>query len=95
MANVRNANTYYADTTGSITSKNIAVYGVVITPIGGTADIILQDVTTSANKMRLEVADGTSEFFNFAVTPIIFPNGFSISTLTNCVATFFIKESQK
>ena len=96
MANIRNANTYYMDTTtASLTISNIKVLGVLVTATSANAILNLQDVTTSDNKMNLRVAtSGDSKYFDFADSPVVFPTGIKPSVVTNCVATAVIRETR-
>jgi len=95
MANVRNTNTYYIDTTGSLVIANIKVLGVVVTATSANAILNLQDNTTSDNKLNLRVAtSGESKFFDFADSPVLFSTGIKPSTVTNCVATVIIQETR-
>lgn len=88
MANVRNGNTVYVDATGAITDSGAKVAGVVLTATAANAVLVLQDSSGSpVNKVDLRVAtSGSSQFFDFSVTPLWFPNGIEIGTLTNAKA---------
>lgn len=95
MANVRNANTYYIDTTTAIEVPGLKVAYVIVTATAASAILNLQDVTTTANKANLRVAtSGATEVFDFSECPLFFPNGIIPSVVTNCVATCVLTESR-
>lgn len=96
MANVRNANTFYVDGTASdLEVKNIRVAYITVTSTAATASLILQDVTTTANKIRVDIASANETVeLNFDENPIVFPNGIKPATVTNCVATLVLRESR-
>jgi hypothetical protein len=94
LANASNGNTLYVDSTGDIlTRKNVLVTYITVTPTGA-ASVIIQDVTTAATKLRLDVATGTnSVVFDYSYNPILFPNGIRVSTLTNALVTFTFRNT--
>ena len=89
MANAFNSNTFYVDTTGTFTAADAHIIThVVLTATSASARIVLQDATTSSNKLDLRVVvSGDSKVFDFADAPIRFEGGVKVSTLTNGVAT--------
>ena len=94
MANVRNSNTYFIDATGSVTAKNIKVVGVIFTA-SGAAQLIVKDVTTGATKLDLKAtAANISQHFILDQSPIVFPNGIDVTTVTNCTATLILEETR-
>lgn len=96
MANVRNSNTYLIDGTATtLAVSNILVTHITVTATSANAVLVLQDVTTNAKKIELRVAtSGSTQVFDFADNPIVFPNGVNPATVTNCVATAHIRESR-
>lgn len=93
MANVRNSNTYYVDTTTTLAVKGLRVSHVTVTATGANAVLVLKDVTTGNAKADLRVAaSGASQVFNYSENPIFFPNGIDPATVTNCVATLNLLE---
>lgn len=95
MANTRNGNTYYIDTTGSLAVPGVAILSLTITGSGGAAVLELQDVTTTAPKGRWEVEDDTTQLFDYSDHPIVFPNGISVVTATTCAVVAVIREARK
>ncbi len=88
MANVRSGNSHYVDATGVLASGNVKVIGVVVTATNTNAVVAIADSAGTTAKLNLRVAtSGTTEFFNFADTPILFPNGVNVTTLTNAIVT--------
>lgn len=95
MASIRNGNTYYIDDTTALTAANVKVTKITVTATSANAILNLQDVTTGANKINLRVAtSGTTEVFDFSDDPLLFPNGISPNTVTNCNATCVISEAR-
>lgn len=96
VANVRNGNTYYVDSTGSLDIKNIKISSIYLTSTGASARIVLSDSSTGATKIDLRIAaSGESKLFESENASIVFPNGITITTLSNAVATLLLEESQK
>jgi len=92
MANAHNGNTLYIDSTGAIgPSKNVKVSHIFITGTGAAPRLVLQDGTTNKIDVRLM---GTSQtgHLPFDPVPMYFPNGVTVSTITNCVATIVISQ---
>lgn len=100
MANIRNSNTAYIDTAAALTDiekRNIKITGILVTPDGGgVAQLVLQDKTTTANKVdiRMQSTD-RSELYNYTENPLVFPNGIVAATVTNCVATLSLQETRR
>ena len=102
MANVRNSNTFYIDTAaanvtaataGNLALRNVKVLYIMIAPTGSTADFVVKDVTTGALKFSVDLATQETKVLDFSRRPIVFPNGISPSTVTNCRVTMVIEES--
>jgi hypothetical protein len=88
MANVRNGNTVYVDSTGDLTTTATRVYYIIMSATGGGAILVLQDAGANVNKMRLSHPnDKETHVFDFTARPLYFPGGVAVSTLTNCNAT--------
>jgi len=95
MANIRNANTFYVDATGNLTVPNIKVFYITITSTANSAVVVIKDVTTGALKFDLRIATaGDPVRLNYSDSPLVFPNGIDVTTLTNAIVTFGIQESQ-
>jgi len=87
MANAANGNTLYIDSTGAVgPTKNVRISGIFMTSTAATASLILRDGST--NKARYDIAAAnTTEYFDVSAVPMYFPNGVTVNTVTNCVAT--------
>lgn len=94
MANVRNANTYYIDATGSLTLKNIKALFIIITATAANARLVLKDITTGATKMDVRITAADGQFFDFSSAPLVFPNGIDVTTVTNCIAVVTVEETR-
>lgn len=94
MANVRNGNTIYVDSAATLTTdKNLHVVNVLVTATAASAVVVLADPDGTSLKADLRVAtNGTTESFMF-VTPVFFPNGIKVTTLTNAIATIIYTRS--
>jgi len=103
MANVRNSNTYFIDTASSggppattniLDVKNIKVIGINIRATAANAVFVISDnASTQVIKWSAALAvDDTSQYDDLSDTPIIFPNGIAVTTLTNVVATLIVRE---
>lgn len=89
MANIRNSNSFYIDSTGALnTDANTRVFYIVITSTAAPGTITIADNQgTPVTKLSLavDVAD-RSTIFDFSRKPLIFPNGINITAITNCTA---------
>lgn len=103
MANLRNSNTFYVDTSiatatsgtsGNLDSKNVRITHITVTCTTAGGILTLRDVDTGATKVSIRLATAnTSEVFNYADNPMVFPNGINPQTVTNCVASVHIRET--
>ena len=94
MANVRSNNTHYIDSTGALIDANVKVVGITLTATAANAVLLLKNYADSRSKIDLRVAtSGATEFFNFAETPLVFPDGIYVKTLTNAIATLIYNNS--
>lgn len=95
MANARNGNSWYVDTSsGTLGTKNYVVYYVTVTATSSNGVLVLQDnAATAINKIDLRVpTSGSTVRFNFSDCPLVFPNGIKAGTVTNCNATIIGRE---
>lgn len=93
MANVRSGNTFYVDSTGTLTSIGTKVSYILLSSTGANATVTLQDENTSANVMTLKIdAAHGSQLFDFSRIPLFFPGGVKISAISNAVATVVYNE---
>jgi len=96
MANLLNGNTFYIDSTSpDLERKQALVVYIALTATASNAIMVLSDVGAAPQKkLELRVAGaGTTQLFRFTDSPVLFPNGISVTTLTNAVATLVIKNS--
>jgi hypothetical protein len=93
MANIRNANTYYIDATGSLAVKGVRVWSVFLTNTAANAVVTLKDVSSGATKLTVKnPTDGTTVLHDLTNNPIVFPNGIDATTVTNCVVTLVVED---
>lgn len=87
MANIRNANTWYVDTSdASLSVTNIRVMGIILTGAGSTSVLTLGDDNSADSyptKLTLSVAANTTQQIRLEDTPLVFPNGIRIKALTS------------
>ena len=96
MANVRSANSYYVDSTGTLAVLGLSVYSILLTSNGGAGTLVLQDnATVPVTKLTLKVLNTESTLIDFNLMPITFPNGIKVSTLTTALATIVFKEANR
>ncbi len=101
MANVRNGNTFFVNQQhisdgDALDVKNIKATAIFITATAANGICELVDNTANEVKkldLRVEIS-GRTEFFDLALTPVVFPNGIRVKTLTNAIATILVQESQ-
>ncbi len=96
MANQRSGSVLYVSATGSSDiTQNVYVTRIVLTPTSAGAVLLLKNSLPSPQtKLDLRAAtSGESKDLNLTDTPMLFENGITVSTLTNCVATIFTSET--
>lgn len=96
MANLRNGNTYYIDSTAEILDEKALVVYIIVTATAANGRIVLADLGngTAQTKLDLRVAtSGDSEAFPFDAYPVLFPNGIRVVTLSNAVATLVLTKA--
>ncbi len=88
MANTRSGNSHYVDSTGVLETAAMKIAGVLVTATGANAVVAIADSAGTTAKLNLRVAtSGECTHFDFALIPILFPNGVKVTTLTNAIAT--------
>jgi hypothetical protein len=91
VANVRTGNTHYVDSTGNLGTDPEIVLGFLLTATSANAIANIQD-TGSNNKINLRVAtSGDTKLFDLSQSPLTFPKGVKVSTLTNAILTVIYK----
>ncbi len=95
MANAVNGNTMKMDTTGDVLiRKNILITSLVVVATANSAIFELQDSdgSTFVDKIRVDVdVANKTEPLDLVNSPIVFPNGVRVKTVTNCEATAIFK----
>ena len=96
MANEISTNTAYVDTGSSeISSDPTRLKGVIITAVGGAAQVILQDnraVKANVMDVRIPSTDPTLHI-NLSLSPVMFANGIFVGTLSNAVVTLILERA--
>lgn len=89
-----NGSTFYIDTAHSTDAddyikKNLLVVWVSVTTTAANGRIVLGDTgTNNPTKIDLRVPDANKTvLFHYRTSPMMFPNGIKVLTLTNAVAT--------
>lgn len=95
MANVHNSNTYYVDTTGTFTDKNVKCYVLIISSDGGDAELALADAASNQGKIDMILPSGSAPVVvTFYDHPAVFPGGVKVVTATNVKATLVVDYTQ-
>ncbi len=87
MANVRTGNTHYVDATGVLEAEGCRVAQFLVTATAASAVVVITDNAASPkNKLNLKLAtDGETKQFDFSDSPLSFPAGLRVGTLTNAI----------
>lgn len=101
MANSFNGNIFYADTASvSIDEKNLKVKGIIVYPTHATNDAIVElDRNNSARSfpdtlhLIVRNEDG-SKHYDFSATPLLYPEGIRITTLTDAKIMIILDKSR-
>jgi hypothetical protein len=95
VANAVNGNTIYVDTGSSdlLTQKNIKVTHILFTPTANSnASAVLEDVG-GTTKLQLEWnTNEQTQHYRFQDSPLVFPNGVRIGTLSNATLTIVYRK---
>jgi len=97
VAITRNSNTIHAASgnTGSSAIKNLKVKYVWALAQGANSVLKVQDVTTNAIKVDIEIAaDNGNVFLDYSRDPMVFPNGINIATNTTMIVVLSVEETQ-
>ena len=99
MANQRNGNMIYVDTTDSTFSADRVLLSVILLANHATAvgAVTLQNNSASPTTLMTLQVDPEIEktkHFNFADSPLLFPDGIKITTLSNAVITLIIDKQR-
>jgi hypothetical protein len=85
LANVKQGNSHYIDSTGDLITTPVTVKRVFLAATGAGAVLVLGDPSGSLKRFDLRVAtSGATSTFEIEA---YFPNGVEVTTLTNAVAT--------
>ena len=91
MANIKQGNSHYIDSTGDLVTTPVKIRRILITATGANANVVLSDPNGTTRKFDIRVAtSGTTG--NFQIDTY-FPNGVEVTTLTNAIATIVYGES--
>jgi hypothetical protein len=91
MANVKNGNTLFVDSTGAVSSTKTLVHYVIVTATSANAVVVFSDATTLQKKADIRVvAAGETQRFDFSANPIHFPNGVHATTVTSAAVTLVV-----
>lgn len=99
MANARIGNSIYIDSTGTVTGsteKNVLVSYVIVTATAASAILKLEDPSITVNNIKLDLrvaTSGATQVFDFSTTPVVFPNGVAVDTITNATAMVVLKSA--
>lgn len=103
MANVRAANTYFVDTASSggppstsnaLIVDNIILVGIQVRATAAGAIVELADNSSSQPVKWIDglATQNDTKFTDLSDTPIRFPNGIAITTLTNAECVLIVRE---
>lgn len=98
MANEQNSNSFYVDSTGSLTTvPNTRVANIIFTANAGNDAITLTDGSGGAVKLTIKAATAKeTKQLIFWDSPIVFPNGIYVSALsTSATATIVTKGTEQ
>lgn len=94
MANVRQANTWYVDTTGSLsTKKNEKIAYIILSTNAGGDSITLRESASGGNKLTFKHSiTNDSKVFDFSEVPLVFSQGIYVQALSaSATATIVMK----
>jgi len=99
MANIRNNNTYYVDSTGTLATnvKNAKIVYILFTTAAAGDELTLRD-TDGSGALKLTIKHQTADnthLFDFSANPLVFPNAIHVDTITaGAVATLVLKSGE-
>jgi hypothetical protein len=84
MANARTGNVWHVDSAGALeTSKRILVSDILLTTNAAGDTVVIGSTSSSAVVLTLKNAvDESTEHYQF-MTPLVFPNGLYIQSITS------------
>jgi hypothetical protein len=95
LSNVRNSNSIYLDTTGSLNTDPIKIAYIIFTPDSANDQLILKSFDNSGN-IKFNVRGATAKdsmTFDFSASPLHFPQGIYVSTLSSNATAVIITTS--
>jgi len=94
MANIRNGNTYYIDSTGAVTTgPNDKVTAVVLAGTSGNATLSLADNNAGASyPAKLTIVTPNNSTIHIKDIAILFPSGVYVSAISGGVATLIVNQ---
>jgi hypothetical protein len=88
VANVKNGNTLYVDSTGTLTTVPTRVTHILVSSTSNNAAFVLQDQGASVNKIDIRVTPAhITQVIDLSDNPMFFPTGIKVSNITHAVAT--------
>lgn len=94
MANTRSGNTWYVDSTGTLTTTGKRTYVTHIIYRSGASPSVAT-IRDGSSDIKFVVSSPTSSetlLWDFSANPISFQTSINVSTLTSAVITFVFKE---
>jgi len=94
MANTRNGNTWFVDTTGTLTTtgKNLTVTHIFYRSGASPSTCTIKDGSSDVKFVLSKANASEMEALDFSANPITFRTSINVSTLTNCTLTFVLQE---
>lgn len=93
MANVRQGNIWYIDSTGAAGTQRQIILKILVTPTSANSIVVLRETSSGANKMDLRAAtNGQTAEFDFTDYPVVFGDGIYVQTLTNAVVMIVVSD---
>ena len=94
MANALNGNTFFVDTVGTLelgnAASNIKVIAILFTATATGGTMTIKDNASSGPITKTVLSgpnDNETKFFDLSSSPLVFPNGITVTSVTNANAT--------
>lgn len=83
MANKKTGNVWHIDSTGALDTKKTLVSSIIFSPAAADDILVLRTSSTGSDVITLQAATAKqSILFTLQLTPIVFPNGVYVQTIT-------------
>ncbi len=95
MANSRNGNKIFADSTGAaVTGSAVKVAYIVFTPNAANDECLLKETASGSDVFYFRAATAKeTKVYDFSRRPVVFQNGLYIQTLTSGAKVIFVTTS--